>query len=86
MPPKERKDNMKILVVGAGIVGTIYGWAIAEAGHDVTHFVRAGRAARLSEGVSIDMLDRRKGHKKQFIGHYKPLVLVHKENSAMLKV
>lgn len=61
---------MKILIVGAGIIGTIYGWAFAEAGHDVTHFVRPGRAAQFAKGIKIDMYDVRKGHKKDFIGHY----------------
>jgi 2-dehydropantoate 2-reductase len=61
---------MKILMVGAGIIGTIYGWAFSEAGHDVTHFVRPGKAAQFASGIQIDMLDGRKGHKKQFIGRY----------------
>ncbi len=61
---------MKILIVGAGIIGSIYGWAFAEAGHEVTHLVRPGRAAQFAEGIKIDMYDVRKGHKKDFIGHY----------------
>jgi len=55
---------MKILIVGAGIIGTIYGWAFAEAGHEVTHLVRPGRAANYQDGFKIDMYDVRKGHKK----------------------
>jgi len=61
---------MKILIVGAGIVGTIYGWAFAEAGNDVTHLVRPGKAARFKDGVQIDMYDVRKGYKRNFLGHY----------------
>ncbi len=61
---------MKILVVGAGIIGSIYGWAFAEAGHDVIHFVRRGKAARYANGMDIDMYDVRKGHKRNFTGHY----------------
>lgn len=61
---------MKTLIVGAGIIGTIYGWALTEAGHDVTHFVRPGRAANYTDGFKIDMYDVRKGHKRDFIGHY----------------
>lgn len=30
---------MKTLVVGTGITGVIYGWALQKAGVDVTHFV-----------------------------------------------
>ena len=61
---------MKILIVGAGIIGTIYGWAFAEAGHEVTHLVRSGRAVNYEGGFKIDMYDVRKGHKRDFIGHY----------------
>jgi 2-dehydropantoate 2-reductase len=61
---------MKTLIVGAGIIGTIYGWAFAEAGHEVTHLVRPGRAAQFKDGFKIDMYDVRKGHKRDFIGHY----------------
>ncbi len=61
---------MKILIVGAGIIGSIYGWAFAEAGHDVTHLVRPGKAEKFANGMPIDMLDMRKGHKKSFNGHY----------------
>jgi 2-dehydropantoate 2-reductase len=61
---------MKILIVGAGIVGTIYGWAFAEAGHAVTHLVRPGRGGMYPDGINIDMYDLRKGHKKNFLGHY----------------
>ncbi len=61
---------MKILIVGAGIIGSIYGWAFAEAGHDVVHLVRTGKASKFAEGFEIDMYDVRKGHKRNFTGHY----------------
>ena len=61
---------MKTLIVGAGIIGTIYGWAFAEAGHEVTHLVRLGKASKFKDGFEIDMYDVRKGHKRDFIGHY----------------
>ena len=61
---------MKILMIGAGIIGTIYGWAFTEAGHEVTHLVRPGRAAQYAGGLKIDMYDVRKGHKRDFIGQY----------------
>jgi len=53
---------MGVLVVGAGIIGSIYGWALAQSGHDVVHFVRSGRAAVLHGGLMLDVFDRRKGH------------------------
>lgn len=60
---------MKILIVGAGIIGTTFGWALAEGGHDVTHFVRKGKSGLFPNGAQIDMLENRKG-KKNFIGRY----------------
>jgi 2-dehydropantoate 2-reductase len=61
---------MKLLVVGAGIIGDIYGWALAEAGHAVTHLVRPGKSAQFANGLKIDMYDTRKGRKRSFIGTY----------------
>jgi 2-dehydropantoate 2-reductase len=62
---------MHVLVVGAGIIGSIYGWALAESKHQVVHLVRSGRAAGLREGQTLDMFDRRKGHKQNFRGLYR---------------
>lgn len=61
---------MKTLIIGAGIIGTIYGWAFAEAGHEVVHLVRPGRAAQYQKSIPVDMYDVRKGHKRDYIGHY----------------
>ena len=45
---------MRILVVGAGAVGGYFGGRLAEAGHDITFLVRAGRAERLQrDGLVI---------------------------------
>jgi 2-dehydropantoate 2-reductase len=64
-------DPMHVLVVGAGIIGSIYGWALAESGHYVVHLVRSGRASALRDGIPLDMFDRRKGHKRNFRGLYR---------------
>jgi 2-dehydropantoate 2-reductase len=61
---------MKILIVGAGIIGSIYGWAFAEAGHDVTHLVRPGRTGQYADGMHMDIYDTRKGHPRDFVGRY----------------
>jgi ketopantoate reductase len=60
----EGKKIMKTLIVGAGIIGTIYGWALHEAGADVTHFIRNGKSDNYKYGITIDILDERKDHKK----------------------
>lgn len=54
---------MKILIVGKGIIGTIYGWALTAAGLDVVHYVRKGTTIN-ENGVSMDVLDERKGYQK----------------------
>jgi len=61
---------MKTLIVGAGIIGVIYGWALAQAGVDVTHFVRKGKKAQFENGVSLDLLDERRGHPKYNVTKY----------------
>lgn len=62
---------MRVLVIGAGIIGSIYGWALAESEHHVMHLVRSGRASALRDGLTLDVFDRRKGHKRNFRGLYK---------------
>jgi 2-dehydropantoate 2-reductase len=61
---------MQVLVVGAGVIGSIYGWALAQNGHRVVHFVRSGRAAALCDGFALDIFDRRKGHQLNLRGQY----------------
>ncbi len=54
---------MKILVFGAGVIGTAVAWALSEAGHDVALLARPQRAELLAEGISIEMIDGRAGKK-----------------------
>jgi ketopantoate reductase len=61
---------MKTLIVGTGIIGVIYGWALAQAGVDVTHFVRKGKKDTFKEEVNLDLLDERKGHPKYNLTKY----------------
>jgi 2-dehydropantoate 2-reductase len=61
---------MKVMIVGAGVIGTIYGWALSGAGHSVIHLIRSDRVLRFTNGISIDMMDRRKGHQKWYAGIY----------------
>lgn len=62
---------MRVVVIGAGIIGSIYGWALAESGNHVVHLVRSGRAAALRDGLALDVCDRRKGRKRNFRGLYR---------------
>jgi 2-dehydropantoate 2-reductase len=61
---------MKTLIVGTGIIGVIYGWALSQAGVDITHFVRKGKKDHFKDGISLDLLDERKGHPKYTVTTY----------------
>ena len=61
---------MRVLMIGAGIIGSIYGWALAQSRHRVVHLVRPGKAAALRDGLAVDIFDRRKGHPRKFQGLY----------------
>ncbi len=53
---------MKILIIGAGVIGITYAWQISEAGYDVTVYVRKGKKEKIErEGFAIECLDLRKG-------------------------
>ncbi len=53
---------MKILVIGAGVIGTIYGYVLRNAGNDVTHYVRPGKKSLFEKGISMRLLDGRQKH------------------------
>lgn len=50
---------MHILMFGAGVIGTIYGYVLTQAGVDVTHYVRPGKKQTLEKGISLQLLDGR---------------------------
>jgi len=60
---------MKVLIVGRGVVGTIYGWALSKAGIDVTHVVRK---EGLPATETLDLLDLRPGYPKHARVTYAP--------------
>ncbi|MER6512923.1 ketopantoate reductase [Nonomuraea sp. NPDC001636] len=51
---------MKILMFGRGVIATIYGWVLQQAGHDVEFYVRPGRAATYGDAVDLDLFDMRR--------------------------
>lgn len=67
---RQMERVMKVLIIGAGVIGTVYGWALSEAGCDITHYVRPGRSIKYKSGIIMDVLDSRKNHKKKYIGKY----------------
>jgi 2-dehydropantoate 2-reductase len=56
---------MKILMFGAGVIGTIYGYILTQAGNDVTHYVRPGKIKSLKDGIRLHLLDGRSKPPKQ---------------------
>ncbi len=50
---------MKVLIYGAGVIGTVYGWQLSKSGHDVTLLVRKGKKAVFQDGVFIRCIDQR---------------------------
>ncbi len=34
---------MNVLIIGTGAIGTMYGWALQNAGHEIVHYVRPGK-------------------------------------------
>lgn len=53
---------MKILIYGAGVIGSTYGWQLAESGHDVSVLVRKGKKQPIEEkGINIHCTDFRNG-------------------------
>ncbi len=51
---------MKILMFGRGVIATIYGWALEQAGHEIEFYVRPGRAAVYGKTVALNLLDARR--------------------------
>lgn len=54
---------MKILMFGRGVIATLYGWALAEAGNDVDFYVRPGRVADFGPTVDLEIRDGRASRK-----------------------
>lgn len=67
---------MKILVIGTGVIGCIYGWQLSEAGHEVTHFVRKGKKLEIDKNeIIIHCLDARKQNKPIIETLYRPNIV-----------
>jgi ketopantoate reductase len=76
VPPDSSKipgaTSMKTLIVAMGNVGIMHGWALAEAGADITHVVRKGSLGRVEGGVQMDILDLRGDLPKNYQTRYLP--------------
>jgi len=50
---------MKVLVYGTGVIGTIYGDVLSQAGNDVSHYVRTGPPPGRGSALDLHLLDAR---------------------------
>ncbi len=66
---------MKVLVFGAGVIGTMHAWAFEQAGHAVSLLVRPGREASWAKGVALRVLDGRGGRNEEVKVLYSPRVV-----------
>lgn len=64
---------MRILVVGAGVIGSIYGWQLEKSGCHVTHLVRKSKIDLYqANGIKINCLDLRRSGRSQSEEKYQP--------------
>ncbi len=67
---------MKILIYGAGIIGSTYGWQLSIAGHDITVLVRPEKLQSVTEnGINIQCFDFRGGQKQMTQVVFRPKVI-----------
>ena len=58
---------MKILIIGAGAIGTIYGYLLSKSGNQVCHYVKGTRYDKLKKGINVELLDARDEKKPRLI-------------------
>lgn len=65
---------MNTLIIGTGVIGSIYGHVLDRAGHEVTHLVRPGRGDMARSEITIRLLDARSGEPVESEVVYRPKV------------
>ncbi len=64
---------MKMLFIGAGVIGTTYSYQLSRAGHDITHLVRKEKLSGYRErGIELRSLDMRTGKPERSETVYNP--------------
>ncbi len=56
---------MKVFVLGAGVIGTTYAYALKKAGHEVLHLVRDRVKDQFPRKINVNILDGRGSQKGQ---------------------
>jgi 2-dehydropantoate 2-reductase len=76
--PSATKEGkyVKILIIGTGVIGSIYGWQLSQIGHDIIHLVREGKKRAIDEqGLPIRCLDLRSAKDKWSEITYRPTIV-----------
>ena len=66
---------MNILMIGRGVIATLYAWAFENAGHKVTFYVRPGRAAQYGPLVNLELRDGRVNSKGTLLNEKWPITM-----------
>ncbi len=66
---------MKILMIGRGVIATLYAWAFDKAGHEVAFYVRPGRSAQYGPFVNLELRDGRVNSKGTLVHEKWPIIL-----------
>jgi 2-dehydropantoate 2-reductase len=73
MTEKHNIHNRKILILGAGVIGTLYGWQLQKSGCNVTHLIRKSKIDMYkSSGIQIRCLDLRTSKRSVIEEGYHP--------------
>lgn len=76
---------MEILIVGLGVIGSIYGYAFQKSGNKTEHFLRKNSPKAAITDLNVQMLDGRKNPKgTQFKMFIKSIILVRKNTILFL--
>ena len=68
--------NMKILIYGAGIVGTTYGWQLSQAGHEISVLVKKEKKQTIeNNGIYLHCTDFRNNKKQVTETIFRPQVI-----------
>lgn len=67
---------MKILVIGAGVIGTTYGFQLSAVGNIVVHYIRGEKSDLIkNNGIQINCIDEREKKQKRKLISYNPEVI-----------
>lgn len=67
---------MNMLIYGAGVIGTTYGWQLSEAGHRITLLVRPEiKKSAETNGIKIHCLDYRSEKKQEKKVTFRPHII-----------